>query len=585
MQHKATYPPVREYPPLLEQWVEVHGQPLTPAEYLQSWSEWLHRFEVSSAPPLRQQTVRLHHVVVLEPTTGSAWLEHWQKACGSEIPLTQLHHAILQRLLPALQELPTGIHRIAIVPGHIYLTLCHMPWAEALQELHCQADAWHIPTYWLEHATPYLVKKLAKLSQWNAQLHLQADANQHLPADWSAWLRQSGWNADGRYAPAWKNPIDDVFDQQSCAVIGAGLSGSAIAQALAQRGWQVTVFEQAAQLGAGASGLPAGLVVPYVSADDNPRARLTRAGVRWMLQHLRHHVLSGQNTWGHTGVQEIDPDHGNSRWHSQAAWVCPQAIVREWLQTPGVTLKLGTQVAQLLRVDGKWHVLDEKGTLLCQAQHVVLANAVGMVPMVQTHRQPLALPADVHERIVGMQAVHGTMSWGHHCGTADHWPQHPVNGNGSFISQAHHHGQAAWMAGSTFETDTQWQRQGSRIAPLEQQHQANWQRLQQLLPQVAKDLAPAFESGSIQAWSGTRCTSQDRLPLVGALYDDLQQGLWLVSAMGARGISLCALAAEWIAAQLHQEPWPLERSLVRSIDVRRLRRKGRSKTTETASKQ
>ena len=54
-------------------------------------------------------------------------------------------------------------------------------------------------------------------------------------------------------------------------MIGAGLSGSAVAYSLAVRGWSVTVLDQAEGVGAGASGLPAGLAAPHVSPDDNKK--------------------------------------------------------------------------------------------------------------------------------------------------------------------------------------------------------------------------------------------------------------------------------------------------------------------------
>ena len=44
--------------------------------------------------------------------------------------------------------------------------------------------------------------------------------------------------------------------------------------------------------------------------------------------------------------------------------------------------------------------------------------------------------------------------------------------------------------------------------------------------------------------------------------------------MGARGLTFSALGAELLlAARLGGEPWPLESSLARSLDVRRPKRK------------
>ena len=48
-----------------------------------------------------------------------------------------------------------------------------------------------------------------------------------------------------------------------------------MAHSLAVRGWSVTVLDQAPGVGAGASGLPAGLAAPHVSPDDNVLSRIT----------------------------------------------------------------------------------------------------------------------------------------------------------------------------------------------------------------------------------------------------------------------------------------------------------------------
>lgn len=86
-------------------------------------------------------------------------------------------------------------------------------------------------------------------------------------------------------------------------VIGAGLSGSAVAHSLATRGWAVTVIDQGQAVGAGASGLPAGLAAPHVSPDDNVLSRITRAGVRATLQRAQALLHSGTD-WALTGVLE-----------------------------------------------------------------------------------------------------------------------------------------------------------------------------------------------------------------------------------------------------------------------------------------
>jgi tRNA 5-methylaminomethyl-2-thiouridine biosynthesis bifunctional protein len=101
----------------------------------------------------------------------------------------------------------------------------------------------------------------------------------------------------------------------------------------------------------------------------------------------------------------------------------------------------------------------------------------------------------------------------------------------------------------------------------------NLQRLQSLLPDTAALLAPQFEGDDALHWSGTRCVTHDRLPLVGPVDAQGRNGLWMHVGMGARGLTFCALGAELIAARICHEPWPVESSLARSIDSQRLRKR------------
>jgi tRNA 5-methylaminomethyl-2-thiouridine biosynthesis bifunctional protein len=85
------------------------------------------------------------------------------------------------------------------------------------------------------------------------------------------------------------------------------------------------------------------------------------------------------------------------------------------------------------------------------------------------------------------------------------------------------------------------------------------------LPQTAQALAPSFEQAQIQSFTAVRCTAPDRLPVVGAIDAVHLPGLWLSTAMGARGLSLALLCAELLAAQWHGEPWPLEKKLAQAL--------------------
>jgi tRNA 5-methylaminomethyl-2-thiouridine biosynthesis bifunctional protein len=180
-----------------------------------------------------------------------------------------------------------------------------------------------------------------------------------------------------------------------------------------------------------------------------------------------------------------------------------------------------------------------------------------------------------------VQAVRGQASWAREAedsAVAAALPTFPVNGHGSVIAHVPDPAGSFWILGSTFERDEQ-STQASE-AEVRQRHQSNLDKLQTLLPSAAALLSPAIQDPSCHAFIGIRCASADRLPLVGhwgnaghssqrSAGDDPLQGLCISTAMGSRGLTFALLCAELLAAQLHGEPWPLERRLAQALDIHR----------------
>jgi len=78
-----------------------------------------------------------------------------------------------------------------------------------------------------------------------------------------------------------------------------------------------------------------------------------------------------------------------------------------------------------------------------------------------------------------------------------------------------------------------------------------------------------------------RGTSPDRLPIVGPWPPEPgpdaaaapNSGVWLCTALGARGITLALLCAELLVARLHGEPLPLAPRLADSLSTERIARR------------
>jgi tRNA 5-methylaminomethyl-2-thiouridine biosynthesis bifunctional protein len=386
-------------------------------------------------------------------------------------------------------------------------------------------------------------------------------------------------------------------------VIGAGLAGAASAHALALRGCEVTVLEAfsassllRAPSGAPSAGLPVALMAPHHTlsgAAPSAISQLSRLGLSATTAAAKALLLQGQD-WQPSGTLQRAGKLGpQAHWFADAAWVKPAALVAAWLAHPRITVRTGIQVHTVHPTQGaapSWQALDAQGLVLAQADACVLANAYQARALLErlsndlgthaaaSHLQRLA--SALHQ--VAGQIVYGpwTDAW------QARWPallpelpahrptpsaanatavQHfcAINGNGHFIPAVPwgHSGERIWLSGSTYEHDAPHDPQ---ITP--QGITANLQRLQQLIPAAADLLAQQHSAGQLQGWAGTRCTTRERLPLVGAIPEVGSAGLYLCTAMGSRGLSFAALCGQHVASMvMPSQDSPLPTHLQRAI--------------------
>lgn len=433
-------------------------------------------------------------------------------------------------------------------------------------------------------------------------------------------------NLQATYNPRWEPRLRTVAlpeattpsttpQSRHCLVIGGGLAGAAVAASLARRGWQVQVLDEAAEPAAGASGLPAGVFAPHVSPDDAVLSRLSRSGVRTTLQQARQRLQAGQD-WGPTGVLEhrtdgtpglpadwqegagadwtipapesackeagLPPD-AVACWHAQAGWIRPSRMVRALLQKPGVTWRGNCPVASLRAPPApnasahaaEWQALDAQGHVLAQAPVVVIAAGAGSSTLL-AKRWPL-------------QPVRGQVSWGRYAAHLAAPAPFPANGHGNMVpsfgvgSSSNPGDEAterAWIMGSTFERNVA----ELPVSAADQlaAHRSHWDKVQTLMPAAARALASRFEArlaageqadtagAPMEHWAAVRCTAPDRLPIVGPVDAQALPGLWVCTAMGARGLTLALLCGELLAARLNGEPLPLDAKLARALASERM---------------
>lgn len=565
----------------------------------QAWSGQLHWCILETGFGLGMNFLAAWHAWKEDPNRPRmlhfASVEAWPVAAAdiirSSAPYPELA-PLADKLASQWFGLLPGVHRLSFEEGRVLLTLFVGDVREGMRQEPFVADSIFLDGF--EPQRNAAMWELATLKA--AARHSRrgtAIATWTVAGDIRRELAQCGFVVEkaeglppkrqclkGTYAPAWEPkgaPRLRPPRPGHCVVIGGGLAGASAAASLARRGWQVTVLDAHARPAAGASGLPVGLIAAHYSPDDNLLSRLSRCGVRVTLQQARTLLPEGDE-WLATGVlehrvgehaapppgpQALEPwtrkasasqldaallDKSTvALWHEQAGWIKPTALVRAWLAQPGVSWRGNVKAHRVERRGDQWTVIDDDGFELASAGLVVVAAAHASASLLGGAALPL-------------QPVRGQISWAAETGEA--LPAFPVNGNGHFIPHVPTTAGPAWFCGSTFDRD-----QVDR-APREEDHRANHARLQALLPAVARQLTPAFAKDTLEVWTGVRCASADRRPLLG----EIEPGLWVSTAMGSRGLTFAALCGELLAARVHGEPLPLEHRLAKALDSARLKR-------------
>lgn len=572
--------------------------------FLVTWAAW-------RADPARP--ARLHFVSTEAWPVRADDLLRALSAHADLLPLARELAAQWWGLLP-------GVHRLRFDGGRVLLTLCVGDAQAQLREQALQVDSVYLdgfspdrnPELWSLHTLKAVARGCrpgTRLATWS----VARSVRDHLTQCGFAVERVPGVppkraNLQAVYAPRWQvrggPAVEPAAMPARCLVVGAGIAGAGVAHALALRGWQVQMLDRGTRPAAGASGLPAGVFAPHVSPDDGLLSRLSRAGVR-CVQHHAHQWLHAGSEWAASGVLEhrtdgtpgigpgwMDgpgadwtrpadaaqralcglPDAAVALWHAQGGWLRPGRLVPRLLEAPGIAWRGSVAVAQLRHTGGPagvWQALDADGQLLAEAERVVVAAGYDS--------RALAAPQ------WPLYALRGQVSWAPLDAASQALPSFPVNGHGNLVPAF---GAAdllggpadarAWVMGSTFERGIT----RAEATPDEQRaaHALHRDKLAQLLPAGRPLLGPALDAalagqpGPVRTWGAVRCTTPDRRPIVGPVDAAVAPGLWICTAMGARGLTLGLLCGELLAARWHAEPLPTDPRLAQALGSERLPR-------------
>ena len=386
------------------------------------------------------------------------------------------------------------------------------------------------------------------------------------------------------------------------AIVGGGIASALLSLALLHRGWQVTLYCADEAPATGASGNRQGALYPLLSAHDPALFQFFPAAFTFARRLYDSLPVAFDHDW--CGVTQLGWDEKSQQKITQMLSLgLPEDIAH------AVTAQ---QVAETAGVDtGCGGIQYPLGGWLCPAELTSAAIALGQSRGLTVHYahkvQSLSRTAHWKLRFAdGKEAQHASvvLANGHHITqftqTAS-LPVYPVGGQVSHIptapelsklrqvlcydgyltpqnpSNGHHCIGASYHRG---ETDMHYS---------EADQQQNRQRLVDSFPDAS--WAKEVDVSEGQARCGVRCATRDHLPMAGnvpdydatlEVYQDLADSketavsapvhpeLFMLGGLGSRGLCSAPLLAEALAAQMSDEPVPLDRVTLAGLNPNRL---------------
>ena len=207
-------------------------------------------------------------------------------------------------------------------------------------------------------------------------------------------------------------------DSPRIAVVGAGVIGAAIAEALAARNARVTLFDMR-RPAAGASQASAGVLCPFVEA--KPGSALLALGTRSLdmwdswVEQIRSRT-SVPFHYDRSGTLEValSPDEG-AHLKNSSAWLTAEGVSHEWLQGPALRerepqISESAEAGLLIASHGFVQVSALIAALMDSArQHgaicetpteILLAEQKGEVVRVRAANQPVADALEVDHVVI-----------------------------------------------------------------------------------------------------------------------------------------------------------------------------------------
>lgn len=576
-------------------------------------AETAHVFLAGNGLPARFADALRLHIGELGFGTGLNFLVAWEvwakakKPAGAKLhffsveafPFSVGDMARAHEAWPALAErskalreaLPPphpGFHQLAL-DDDVTLTLFFGEALDGFSRAEGEIDAWFLdgfapaknPDMW----SPELFTELARLSNPGATFStftVAGAVRRALEAAGFEWEKREGFGRKremlaGRInAPPLAEKRAPWFAKQThrmkpgarIAVIGAGVAGASLARALKGAGFNPSVYD-AFGAASGASGNPAGLVMPRLDLGDTPAGRFHAQAYIHTLQLIEQLQRTGERIFNPCGVlHHAGNDKERERqlklleqYALPAGWIeqrdeglffpqggviDPPAFVRALLGEAPLTTE---KVRRLEKSDNGWRVLT--GAAQDEFDAVVLANGLNALRFADARTLPLGGSA-------------GQIDWFPDATAPEH-----AHAFGPYAAPAPNSGV---VIGATYAPVGI----GAEARFTAEATASNIAAVARTMPELASSLDPATS----RPRASVRCTTPDRLPVVGPLpdwafygaaYDDLRlgkqkdypparmrEGLYILTGLGSRGLVTAPLAAAIIAAEMTGAPSPVD---------------------------
>ncbi len=574
--------------------------------------------------PLSGNGSRLHFISVEKYPLTQADL---RKALAAWPELATLSQPLIDQWpLPV-----SGCHRLLFADGRIRLDLWFGDIKEMLPQVPHPAtglvDAWYLdgfsPAKNPEMWTQDLFDDLARLARPDATLSTFTCAGFVRRGLIAAGFAMKKVKGHGSKREMLAGVREGKVPQQSIApwyarpagregevlIIGGGIASAMTALSLVERGRHVTLLCEDGEPASGASGNRQGALYPLLNGEHDALSRFYSLAFGFARNRLlalaKHHPvafsLCGVTQLGYDdksaaklakmsqgpfppelmhplSAAEVEqvvglPCDADGVSYPLGGWLCPadltRAAIREAQASGRLEVVFNAAVTRIAEEDDGWRVESQDGRAW-QAPNLVVAAG---------HKLPALLPFAE----LPLYPVRGQVS--HVPTTAGLSQLKTVLCYDGYLTPAHNGAHCIGASYGRNQTD---------LAYRADEQEQNRARLQACLPDQTWP-AEVDVSGA-QARVGVRCASRDHLPVAGpvarlaALADHdvnapadqqsalpLHAGLYVLGALGSRGLCSAPLCGELLASEICGDPLPLAADLLEALHparywVRRLRR-------------